>query len=216
MSYLYAFIFILIGYISGSVNYAILITRAVKGLDIRTLGNKNPGTSNVMREVGKPWGVLVSVLDALKGLLPIILLRIFFYKGDSSFEISVLYLVGIAAVLGHCKSIFLKFKGGGGVGTMQGVFLFFIPVEYLFSMLLGGIIVLIFFKDAQYKFGQKTPIFFISLTPFVTLFTSYFLDIPLFTHFSIGGHLPVVVIYTFVMSLLLLLVNAKFLNRQIR
>ncbi|MBI9105070.1 MAG: glycerol-3-phosphate acyltransferase [Spirochaetales bacterium] len=202
---------VFLGYIIGSINFAIPITRLVLGKDIRTLGNHNPGTSNVLREVGVFWGILVGFLDGMKGLGPIIVLRLIYFNFGSSLDFLILYLVGFAAVLGHCKSIFMKFKGGGGVGTMLGVSLFFVPLEFLFSMLLGGELVLIFFRNAEFKFGQKTPIFFITLTPFVTLATALLFDIPLFAHISIGGHNWGTVAGAFVMSLGLLALNIAFL-----
>ena len=95
MYYLISGAAIIIGYISGSINYAILITKAVRGRDIRQLGNKNPGTSNVLRTVGKFWGIVVGVLDGLKGLLPIFVFRILFFKADTNADFAVLYLIGI-------------------------------------------------------------------------------------------------------------------------
>ncbi len=205
---------IIAGYLSGSVNYAIPVTRMVIGKDIRTIGNHNPGTSNVVREVGAAWGVLVGFLDGMKGLVPVLILRIVFFSGDSGIDFFILYLTGFAAVIGHCKSVFLKFKGGGGIGTMLGVSLFFVPVEFLFSMFLGGLIVLIFFRNAKYRFGQKTPIFFVTLTPFVTLASSLIMDIRLFAHISIGGHNWGTIAGAFVMSLGILSFNLKFLTSK--
>lgn len=205
---------VLAGYLSGSVNYAVIITRAVIGKDIRTIGNKNPGTSNVVRNVGKKWGVLVGFLDALKILVPLVLARIFLFPEYSDLHFSVLYLMGIAGVLGHCLPVFFGFKGGGGIGTMQGVSLFFIPVEYIFSMLLGGTIVLLFLKNVRYKYGQWTPIMFVTLTPFVTLLTTLAMDIPLFAHISIGGHPWSVLIGTFVLSFTILGLNVGFMRSR--
>jgi len=202
------------GYLLGSVNFAIPITRLVIGKDIRTLGNHNPGTSNVLREVGPFWGVLVGFLDGMKGLIPVLLLRVTFFRGDGGLDFFILYLVGYAAVLGHCKSVFLKFKGGGGIGTMLGISLFFVPVEFLFSMFIGGLIVLIFFKNSEFRFGQKTPIFFVTLTPFITLIDSFLIDIPLFAHISIGGHTWGTIAGAFVMSVGLLSLNLKFLTSK--
>lgn len=209
-----ALVAILISYLSGCVNYAILITRIVTGKDIRTMGNLNPGTSNVMRHVGKVWGFLVAFLDALKAMIPIIFFHLLFFREYNNLNFAVLYLVGIAAVLGHCKPVFYNFKGGGGVGPMQGVSLFFVPVEYIASMLIGGIIVQIVFKKAKYKFSQWTPVMFITLTPFMTLATFYLLDIPLFAHISIGAHLPSVVVGTFVLSLMILGINMRFMKQR--
>ncbi|MGC9312128.1 MAG: glycerol-3-phosphate acyltransferase [Sediminispirochaetaceae bacterium] len=205
---------VLAGYLSGSVNYAVYVTRAVIGKDIRTIGNRNPGTSNVTRSVGKKWGFLVGFLDAFKIFGPLVLARILLFPDYSDLHFSVLYLMGIAGVVGHCLPVFYRFKGGGGIGTMQGVSLFFIPVEYLVSMLIGGTIVLLFFKKVQYKYGQWTPIMFVTLTPFMTLLTTMTLDIPLFAHISIGGHPWSIVAGAFVLSFTILALNINFMRSR--
>jgi len=205
---------ILAGYLSGSVNYAMIVTRAVTGQDIRTIGNRNPGTSNVTRSVGRKWGFLVGFLDAFKIFGPLVLARVFLFPDYSNLHFSILYLMGIAGVVGHCLPVFYGFKGGGGIGTMQGVSLFFIPVEYLVSMLIGGTIVLLFFKKVQYKYGQWTPIMFVTLTPFLTLLTTLTLDIPLFAHISIGGHPWSIVAGAFALSFTILGLNINFMRSR--
>ena len=209
-----AIIAVIAAYLLGSVNYAIIITRIVKGIDIRQIGNNNPGTSNVVRNVGKGWGVLVGFLDGLKGLVPVVIARILFFNGDTNLDFALLYLIGMAAVVGHCKPVFYKFKGGGGIGTMQGVSLFFVPVEFLVSMFIGGLVVIFFFKKAKFKYGQWTPIMFVTLTPFLTLGLNSFVNIPLFAHISIGGHLPAVLGGAFAMSFLILFFNISFLGKR--
>ncbi|MBN1335896.1 MAG: glycerol-3-phosphate acyltransferase [Deltaproteobacteria bacterium] len=203
-----------VGYLSGSVNYAILVTRAVTGTDIRERGNRNPGSSNVLRTVGRGWGLLVGTLDALKGMVPLIFFRIFLYPDLSAPDMGCLYLVGIAAVVGHCRSVFHGFKGGGGIGTMLGVSLFFVPIEFLFSMLVGGLVAMRFFGGAEHKFSQWTPVMFVTLTPFVTLATSLLVDIPLFAHIRLGGHSWSVVAGAFALSFLLLWLNRSFMRRR--
>ncbi len=202
-------------YISGSVNYAIIVTRAVTGKDIRTIGNLNPGTSNVFRTVGKGWGLLVMILDALKGVIVLLAAKLFFFPETASTDLFILYIIGISAVLGHRYPVFYGFKGGGGIGTMLGVSLFFVPVEFLVSMILGGLVVILFFKKVRYKYGQWTPIFFVILTPFVTLASTLALSVPLFSHISIGGHPAGLVIGTFVMSLTLLGINLSFMKKRV-
>lgn len=209
-----ALLAIVLSYLSGCINYAIIITRLVAGKDIRTIGNLNPGTSNVMRHVGKVWGFLVAFLDGLKALIPILIFHLLFFREYTNLNFAVLYLLGMAAVLGHCKPVFYGFKGGGGVGPMQGVSLFFVPFEYIASMLIGGIIVQIVFKKAKYKFSQWTPVMFITLTPFMTLASSLVLNIPLFAHISIGGHLPAVIAGTFALSLMILGINIRFMKQR--
>ena len=203
-----------IGYLSGAVNYAIIITRVVAGKDIRTMGNLNPGTSNVLRTVGKGWGILVGFLDGVKGLLPVLLAKLFLYPANTPRDLGFLYLIGIAAVLGHCRPVFYKFKGGGGIGTMQGVSLFFLPFEFLFSMLVGGLVVLRFFKNTEHPFAQWTPIMFVILTPFVALGTSLLVDIPLFSHIAIGGHSWTMVAGALALSVLLLWLNRSFMKKR--
>lgn len=213
---LWAILAIVSGYLLGSVNFAIPLVKLVSGKDIRTLGNHNPGASNVIRMVSKPLGLLVVLLDLSKGVLPIILFRYFIFNGSGNLDALVLYLVGIAAVLGHCKSIFMKFRGGGGISTMLGVSLYFVPIEFLAAMLIGGLVVIFFFKGVEYRFGQKTPIFFVTLTPFLTLLTALTLDIPLIGHWRLGGYLPATVVGSFVMSLMLLAINLIFLTKKVR
>ena len=202
-------------YVSGAVNYAIIVTKVVSGKDIRTMGNLNPGTSNVFRSVGKGWGILVMVLDALKGVLVILAAKLIFFPENESLPLFILYLVGVCAVLGHKYPPFYRFKGGGGIGTMLGVSLFFVPFEFLASMLLGGLIVILFFKNVRFKYGQWTPILFVILTPFVTLASSLTLSVPLFSHLAIGGHPAGLVAGSFVMSLTLLGINLSFMKKRV-
>lgn len=204
------------GYLSGSVNYAIIITRVVTGKDIRAIGNFNPGTSNVVRNVGMGWGLLVMFLDGFKAFLPVLLGRLLFFSADTNIDFFILYIVGIAAVLGHRYPVFYRFKGGGSIGCMQGVSLFFIPLEFLLSMLLAGIIVLTFFKKVKFKYGQWTPIFFVILTPFLTLGLNYTVYLPLFAHISLGGHLPAVIAGSFILSLTLLGINISFMKNRVQ
>ena len=209
-----AVIAILVAYISGSVNYAIIVTRAVSGNDIRTLGNKVAGASNTGRSIGKKWGLLVTLLDGLKAIVPLILARVVVFSGDSNLDFAILYAMGLAAILGHMKPVFYGFRGGNGVASFQGTMLFFIPVEYLASMLIGGTFVLLFVKNVKYRFTQWIPISFVTLTPFLTLAVNGLVDVPLFAHISIGGHPPAVVIGTFVVSLFMLGMNFQFMKER--
>lgn len=104
----------LIGYLLGSISFAVIIARSQK-VDIFTQGSGNPGATNVKRVLGNKWGNLTFALDALKGFVaagwPLIA-----YGGDN--RLAVIGL--IAAILGHSFSIFLKFRGGKGVATAMG------------------------------------------------------------------------------------------------
>lgn len=106
---------ILLGFLLGSFPTASLVSKWRLGKDIRSIGNRNPGAGNVMREVGLKFGVLVFVVDAAKGVLAVIIAQ---RIGASD---PIAYSAAFAAVLGHNFSPFLKFRGGKGAATAIGV-----------------------------------------------------------------------------------------------
>ncbi|MGI9572369.1 MAG: glycerol-3-phosphate acyltransferase, partial [Candidatus Actinomarinaceae bacterium] len=106
------FLVLVFSYLLGSVNFA-YITARIKGIDISSSGSGNPGTSNVLRTLGKSSAAIVLLGDLLKGAIPII-----FFSNDKYF-----LLYGLAAVLGHIYPLFYKFKGGKGVATYLGVYI---------------------------------------------------------------------------------------------
>ena len=105
------FLVAVFSYLLGSINFA-YITARIKGIDISSEGSGNPGTSNVLRTLGKRSAAIVLFGDLLKGAIPII----FFYQ-DQYFLV-----YGLAAVVGHIYPVFYKFKGGKGVATYLGVY----------------------------------------------------------------------------------------------
>lgn len=111
---------ILISYIIGSIPTGYIVVKVFTGQDIRTIGSGSTGATNVKRVMGKNWFFAVMLLDALKGALPVILAKIFATTFVSIGLIPV--LCAIAVILGHSKSVFLKFSGGksvaSGVGTI--------------------------------------------------------------------------------------------------
>jgi glycerol-3-phosphate acyltransferase PlsY len=107
-------------YILGSIPFGVMIARA-HGVDIMKLGSGNPGATNVKRVLGSRAGYSVFVLDVLKGLLPGLAARVAFQNPVGPFDAQIVWLlVGFAAVLGHCLSPFLGFRGGKGVATSLG------------------------------------------------------------------------------------------------
>ncbi len=105
------FLVVIVSYLLGSINFA-YITARIKGIDISSEGSGNPGTSNVLRTLGKGSAAIVLFGDLFKGAIPII----FFYQ-DQYFLV-----YGLAAVVGHIYPVFYKFKGGKGVATYLGVY----------------------------------------------------------------------------------------------
>lgn len=128
---------ILLGYFLGSVPFALIVARLVKGIDIRKVGTKNPGAANVYREVGKRWGMLVWLLDTIKGALAMFLAAKLITNGwiiTSNPNSFFIVITGVAAVAGHCWSIFLGFRGGRGVATSGGVIFYTLPKVFPFGV----------------------------------------------------------------------------------
>lgn len=128
-----------IGYLCGSVPFAVLIARA-RGVDIFKAGSGNPGATNVMRSVGKNEGRLCFALDALKGYLPVF--AALFYTGHAGIAATAL----LGALLGHSFSFWIGFRGGKGVATTVGGLLALVPAV----MGLGLLIWLIVFFAFRY------------------------------------------------------------------
>lgn len=131
-------IFIPLAYLVGSINSAVIIAK-LKKKNIKKVGSGNPGTMNMLRSVGKFLGCLTFILDFFKGVA-IALIGALYFK--TAFDT---YLLGIFVIIGHCFSVFLKFKGGKGVATALGVFAVGNWIAFLvaFAFLL---LYLVFFK----------------------------------------------------------------------
>ncbi|MCA3004227.1 MAG: glycerol-3-phosphate 1-O-acyltransferase PlsY [bacterium] len=118
-------------YVLGGVPFGLLIGLA-KGVDVRQHGSKNIGASNVGRTLGRKWGVLTFLLDGLKGFAPVFIAGFALgtvNRPDAPVLLAWAWLsFGIAAILGHLYSPFLKFKGGKGVATGFGALLAVFPL----------------------------------------------------------------------------------------
>lgn len=122
-----------ISYLVGSIPTAYVVGKLLKGIDIREHGSGNAGATNVFRVVGKGWGVGVLLFDALKGAFAVRVVSSFF--STSVLSLPTLQLVsGIAAIMGHTWTVWLKFKGGKGVATSAGVFIALVPKAALCSL----------------------------------------------------------------------------------
>jgi glycerol-3-phosphate acyltransferase PlsY len=109
---------VLLGYVLGSIPFGYLLVRARSGGDVRAMGSGNIGATNVARAAGMSIGVATLLLDAGKGYFAVWLAGHF-----SGGNIRIMMVAGLAAILGHVFSVWLKFSGGKGVATALGVFL---------------------------------------------------------------------------------------------
>lgn len=122
MKYLIIIAVAVISYLIGSVNFSILISKAISGKDIRESGSGNAGATNMLRTHGKKMGVLTLLLDVLKGIVAIIIAMIVDKNIGADTEI-LSYIAGVCVILGHNFPIYFGFKGGKGVATSLGVVL---------------------------------------------------------------------------------------------
>lgn len=112
---------IVISYLIGSLSFAVIVSKCMGMADPRSYGSGNPGATNVLRSGSKTAAALTLLLDAVKGLVPVLLVK--YWGPEYGLHEGTLALVAIAAFLGHLFPIFFKFKGGKGVATALGVLL---------------------------------------------------------------------------------------------
>lgn len=110
---------LLIGYLLGGVQSAILVSR-LKGIDIRKQGSGNAGTTNTIRVLGKKAGALVLIIDILKAVIAIWLAKLIFSGSHHDANVLIALYSGIGAILGHSYPLFFNFKGGKGIATTAG------------------------------------------------------------------------------------------------
>ena len=108
-------------YLIGSLSFAVIVSSVMGLNDPRTYGSGNPGATNVLRSGSKAAAALTLLLDAVKGLIPVLLVK--YCGADYGLHEGTLALVAIAAFVGHLFPVFFKFKGGKGVATALGVLL---------------------------------------------------------------------------------------------
>ncbi len=135
---LYPLIAALLGYLFGSLSFAVIISRSMGLHDPRSYGSGNPGATNVLRSGSKVAAALTLALDVLKGYLPVLLVLLLgkpYGLGEGTAA-----LVGLAAFLGHLWPVFFRFQGGKGVATAAGVLLAINPVLGAATLLTWGLI----------------------------------------------------------------------------
>lgn len=119
----------LVSYLLGSIPTGYLVAKA-RGIDIRSVGSGNIGATNVFRILGKPAGITVLLVDALKGFIAC---RFFAFGPDTPNELHHM-VAGLFAILGHNYTCWLKFKGGKGIATSAGVLLALAPAGFAVAL----------------------------------------------------------------------------------
>jgi glycerol-3-phosphate acyltransferase PlsY len=142
---------ILFSYLIGSFPSAVIISKRFFGFDIREKGSGNMGSTNAFRILGWKWGLVVQILDILKGIIAVSLIATVIGQGidlgkHTWFEDITLIKMsaGVAAVIGHIWSLFVNFRGGKGISTAAGMLIAIAPIDV--SIALGIFILAVIFS----------------------------------------------------------------------
>jgi glycerol-3-phosphate acyltransferase PlsY len=128
--------FYIAAYLIGGIPFGLLLAKKFAGIDVKSAGSGSIGATNVLRVVkesnptlAKKLGIATLVLDALKG---VVVLVVAYFMG---LDESVLWAIAVLAVLGHCFSPYLGFEGGKGIATGMGVMMFMLPIETTIALI---------------------------------------------------------------------------------
>lgn len=167
MSWSTEFIYVAIGaYLLGSIPTSVWFGKIFFNIDLREYGSGNAGATNALRVFGNRAGIIVLLLDALKGYLAVSLLvylpnEVIYAENQ---WIMVRLSLGILALLGHVFPVFANFRGGKGIATLAGVFVAVAPWAVLISL---GVFLLVFIPSKYVSLGSVSAAF---LFPFVNIF----------------------------------------------
>ncbi len=164
-------IVIVLSYLVGSFPTALVIGKIFKGVDIRTQGSKNLGSTNAFRVLGWKIGLLVQLIDIIKGGVATLLISKLFYgalpfENRTPFEdITVVQIIaGISAIIGHVFTVFAGFKGGKGINTAAGMLLSLAPIDASISI---GIFIVVLIFSGYVSLGSIAAAFAFPSTMFI-------------------------------------------------
>ncbi|AHY47181.1 TIGR00023: acyl-phosphate glycerol 3-phosphate acyltransferase [Rubrobacter radiotolerans] len=155
-----AIVLILCGYLLGAIPSGVVVGR-IYGVDVRSVGSGNIGTANVLRAAGKNAAALTMVGDMLKGVVPVLLARLL---TENAWVVAA---VALAAVVGHCWPVFLRFRGGKGVATGAGTALALAPLVGLLMFGLWWLVAL------ATRYTSLAALVVMAVSPFLFLFLGY-------------------------------------------
>jgi glycerol-3-phosphate acyltransferase PlsY len=119
---------LVLGYLIGAIPFGVLIGRAARGVDLRQQGSGRIGATNALRTLGLPAAVLVFLLDIGKGVVAVLAVRWLYPAGPHGSPDWLAAGAGLAAVVGHVRSVFIGFSGGRGAATLTGAMLVLAPL----------------------------------------------------------------------------------------
>ena len=162
---MYEILLILLGYLYGSIPFALVIGKVFYNTDVRESGSGNLGGTNAGRVLGKKAGISVIILDALKAVVIFYLSNYLSLKFNLNPDIK--YLAGLACIFGHCYPIFAEFRGGKAVSTSLG---YFLCIEPLYAVV-AIVVFLLVLKISKYVSlsSISTALIVLCITPFLAV-----------------------------------------------
>lgn len=162
---MYEILLILLGYLYGSIPFALVIGKVFYNTDVRESGSGNLGGTNAGRVLGKKAGISVIVLDALKAVIIFYLSSYLSLKFNLNPDIK--YIAGLACIFGHCYPLFAEFRGGKAVSTSLG---YFLCIEPLYAVV-AIVVFLLVLKISKYVSlsSISTALIVLCITPFLAV-----------------------------------------------
>lgn len=188
----------IVAYLLGSIPTSVWISRAFFNIDIREYGSGNAGATNTFRVLGVKAGIVVFIVDILKGFIAVNLIHFTkYYIPHSGDYINIQLLLGIAAMLGHIFPVYVGFKGGKGVATLFGVIC---AISFYPTLIMAGIFFLTLILTR-----------YVSLSSMISGFSFPVLIIVIFKETT-----PTLVIFSLIMAVLMLFTHQKNIERLLR
>jgi len=182
-------IIIIVAYFLGAIPTSVWISRSFYKIDIRDYGSGNAGATNTFRVLGVKAGIVVFIVDILKGFLAVNLIHFTsYYIPHSGDYINIQLLLGIAAMIGHIFPVYVGFKGGKGVATLFGVIcaISFYPTLIMAGIFFTTLILSRYVSLASMVSGLSFPVLIIVVfketTPALVIFSLIMAVLMLFTH----------------------------------
>lgn len=155
------FFLLIFAYLIGAIPTGIILTKITGGEDLRTVGSGNIGATNAYRTAGRKIGLVTLAGDTLKGLLPTLTALAFGIHGAE------LATIGLVALIGHCYSAYIGFKGGKGVATALGAFLVISPGSVLLALALFLVVL------GQWRYISLASISAAAVIPYLVLLVEH-------------------------------------------
>ena len=192
--------FLVAAYLIGAIPTAVWVGQSFYGIDVRQHGSGNAGATNAFRELGKKPGAFVMLVDILKGWAATSLASFLVMLEVISPENLVLFkiVMGILAVIGHIFPVYVGFKGGKGVATLMGMVLAIQPMAALICL---GIFIVVLLISKYVSLGSMMAAV---AFPLLLLLPRFHPDEPL------------LIVFGFILSLLVILTHKKNINRLIQ